>query len=112
MNFKEELLAIKEDNERLIETGMVFNVRLSLTNFSKNAETSTARNCLVLADTLIVLKEGAEVLTRAVTRTYGEISYFLDDEPEDKNAVIENGDHEESKRAAKPNKKARSENKK
>ena len=35
MNFKEELLSIKEDNDRIIETGMVFNIRLSLTNFAK-----------------------------------------------------------------------------
>ena len=49
MNFKEELLAIKEDNHRIIEVGMVLNVRLSLTNFSKNSETPTARNCLLLA---------------------------------------------------------------
>ena len=30
-----------------------------------------------------MLKEGAEVLTRSVTRSYGEISYFLDDEVEE-----------------------------
>ena len=35
MNFKEELLAIREDNEKIIESGMVFNIRLSLTNFAK-----------------------------------------------------------------------------
>ena len=83
MNFKEELLAIKEDNHRVIQTGMVFNIRLSLTNFAKQPDTPTQRNCLLLADTLIVLKEGAEVLTRSVTRSYGEISYFLDDEVEE-----------------------------
>lgn len=59
---------------------MVLNVRLSLTNFAKLNDAPTQRNCLLLADTLIVLKEGAEVLTRSVTRSYGEISYFLDDE--------------------------------
>ena len=84
MNFKEELLAIKEDNERVIQTGMVFNVRLSLTNFAKATDAPTTRNCLLLADTLVVLKEGAEVLTRSVTRSYGEISYFLDDEVDEK----------------------------
>lgn len=38
MNFKEELLSIREENERLIETGMVFNIRLSLTNFAKTTK--------------------------------------------------------------------------
>ena len=51
----------------------------------------------MLADTLIVLKEGAEVLTRAVTRSYGEISYFLDDEVEEKKA---NKNDEESKKSS------------
>lgn len=88
MNFKEELLAIKEDNQRIIQSGMVFNVRLSLTNFAKQNDAPTQRNCLLLADTLIVLKDGAEVLTRSVTRSYGEISYFLDDEVEENKATV------------------------
>lgn len=36
MSFKEEILAIKEDNHKVIQSGMVFNVRLSLTNFAKS----------------------------------------------------------------------------
>jgi nucleosome binding factor SPN SPT16 subunit len=30
---KEEVLAIKEDNHKEIEAGMIFNIRLSLANF-------------------------------------------------------------------------------
>ena len=86
MNFKEEILAIKDENQKELQSGMVLNVRLSLTNFAKDKDATTQRNCLLLADTLIVLKEGAEVLTRSVTRAYGEISYFLDDEVDESNA--------------------------
>ena len=65
---------------------MVLNIRLSLTNFATDKDAPTHKNCLLLADTLIVLKEGAEVLTRSVTRSYGEISYFLDDDVEESKA--------------------------
>lgn len=41
---KEELLAIKDDNSKVIEAGMIFNVRLSLANFS--AKKIAERNCL------------------------------------------------------------------
>jgi len=37
-----------------------------------------------------VLQEGAEILTRGITRSYGDISYFLEDEPK-------GGDVEEEK---------------
>jgi nucleosome binding factor SPN SPT16 subunit len=35
MNPKEELLSIKEDNDKVIDNGMVFNIRLSLAHFDK-----------------------------------------------------------------------------
>ena len=59
---------------------MCFNVRVSLTGF--NADGIMAKNCLLISDTLLVLAEGAEVLTRGITRAYGDISYFLEDEEE------------------------------
>ena len=34
MNFKEEFLSIKEDSVRVVEPGMVFNIRITLTNFA------------------------------------------------------------------------------
>lgn len=41
---KEELLAIKADNSKVIEPGMVFTIRMSLANFDK--ESRPTRNCL------------------------------------------------------------------
>lgn len=84
MNFKEEFLSIREDSRRVIEIGMVFNIRLTLTNFaSLNQEGKiplAQENCILLADSLLVLKEGVEILTRSVPRGYSEVSYFLDEE--------------------------------
>ncbi len=80
MTVKEELIAIKSDNTKEVKAGMCFNVRVSLTGF--NADGIMAKNCLLISDTLLVLAEGAEVLTRGITRAYGDISYFLEDEEE------------------------------
>jgi len=41
---KEELLAIKADNHKVIEEGNMFTIRLSLANFDK--QTRPTRNCL------------------------------------------------------------------
>lgn len=41
---KEELLAIKDDNKKVVEPGMVINIRLSLANF--DAKKRPNRNCL------------------------------------------------------------------
>lgn len=43
----------------------------------------------MIADTFLVLDQGAEILTRGVTRAYGDISYFLDEADEDETAAIE-----------------------
>jgi nucleosome binding factor SPN SPT16 subunit len=67
MSAKEEQLVIKEDNTKVIETGMAFNVRLTLTNFineKKDAgKESNIRNCILIADTILVTASCAEALT-------------------------------------------------
>ncbi len=80
MTVKEELIALKSENTKEVKAGMCFNVRVSLTGF--NGDNIMAKNCLLISDTLLVLAEGAEVLTRGITRAYGDISYFLEDEEE------------------------------
>lgn len=84
MQAKEEQLAIKEENHRLIEAGMTFNVRITLTNFSAakkdGGKQSNARNCLMIADTIFVTADGCEVMTQGINRNFNDISYNLDDE--------------------------------
>ena len=67
---------------------MCFHVRVSLSGFNKEAA-SAAQNCLLIADTLLVLEQGAEILTRGVTRAYGDISYFLDEADEEETAAVD-----------------------
>ena len=35
MTIKEDMLCIKQDNNRKVETGMCFNIRVSLTDFNQ-----------------------------------------------------------------------------
>ena len=80
MNYKEEILALKEDNEKEIKPGMVFNVRLSMAHFDKLQRPE--RNCILIADTFIVGEEATEIITDAITKSYGDISYILSDNEE------------------------------
>lgn len=45
---------------------------------------------MLISDTLLVLEQGAEVLTRGVSRSYPDISYFLDDDEEETAAPEKN----------------------
>lgn len=88
MTVKEELLCFNSENTQKVEAGMCFNIRVSLSGFNKEGG-SAAQNCLLIADTILVLDLGAEILTRGITRVYGDISYFLDDLDEEETAAIE-----------------------
>jgi nucleosome binding factor SPN SPT16 subunit len=84
LNKKEDQLSIKEGNDRVIEKGMVFNVRLSLANFDSRPN----RNCLLIADTVLA-KESVDgspsydILTRGNPKNYGDISYSIDENDDD-----------------------------
>jgi hypothetical protein len=62
---------------------MVFNIRLTLTQFAaskkEGQKESNTRNCLLIADTVIVTSQGSEILTQGVSRAFNDISYNLDD---------------------------------
>jgi len=73
--FKEDQLAIKEDNNRVITENMVFNLKLSLANFDDKPE----RSCLLISDTLLISKDNAIVLTSRLPRSFNDISYQMDD---------------------------------
>ena len=72
---KEDLLSIKADNERVIEDGMVFNIRLSLANFDNRPN----RNCLLIADTVIVQNGAPDIITKENPKAYADISYQIDE---------------------------------
>lgn len=103
---KEELLAIKDDNSKLIEPGMIFNVRLSLANFS--AKKIPERNCLQIADTILIVSEGpAEVLTRAISKAFNDISYTLNDSDDE---LAEGAEGERTNARREPKQRSQSKN--
>jgi nucleosome binding factor SPN SPT16 subunit len=83
MNLKEEKLALKTDSQVKIENGMTFCLRVIVTDFQPDKEKH--RNCVCIGDTVLVLKDSTEVLTRNVSKMYQDISYFLDDEEPQQN---------------------------
>jgi nucleosome binding factor SPN SPT16 subunit len=86
LNKKEEQLSIKADNHRVIEAGMVFNIRLSMANFDPRP----ARNCLLIADTVLIksndqdtAQPAFEVLTKSIPKAYADVSYSIDENDEE-----------------------------
>ena len=84
---------IKADNETIVEAGMTFHARITLSGISKEP----AQAIVAIGDTVIVTEPGKpnKSLTSGIQKTYAEISYSLEEsEPE---AV-----KEESKEKKKP----------
>ena len=77
--FKEEKLLINAKNTTLVEPGMVFHIRVTLTGVHKEP----ARSFIGIGDTVVIEKDGsANVVTAGIHKKYSEISYSLDDEEE------------------------------
>ena len=80
-NFKERKLTISAQNETIVEPGMTFHVRVSLSGISKDP----ARSMVAIGDTIHVTSEANQVLTKKIQKDYTQISYVLDaDAPEEK----------------------------
>jgi len=94
---KEDLLSLSANSNRILKPGMVFAIRLSLANFDSQKRPS--RNCLQIADTVLVVGDGPpEVLTRATSRIYNDISYTLNDDEEELQEATEDGTRGDSGR--------------
>ena len=51
---------------------MTFNLRLSLANFDVSKPN---RNCILIADTILINGETTEIMTKSVPKNYPDISY-------------------------------------
>ena len=61
--YKEEKLLINAKNTKLVEPGMVFHIRITLTGFHKEP----ARSVIGIGDTVVIEKDGsATVLTAGI----------------------------------------------
>ena len=76
---KESGLELSDENETVIEEGMVFGIRISLTGFNDKAEKAT----MMIGDTVIVNKNENVVVTEGISKKYQDISYVLDDDDDD-----------------------------
>ena len=61
-NFKERKLTISAQNETIVEPGMTFHVRVSLSGISKDP----ARSMVAIGDTIHVTNEANQVLTKKI----------------------------------------------
>jgi len=100
-NFRDDQLVISANNNTQVREGMVFHVRVAF----NNVHPDPTRAVLGVGDTLVIKGNGIENLTSQVQIKYSEISYVLDDEPEEEVKVQK----KEKKSPAKP---AKSSNKK
>ena len=73
-NIKEELLVVNESNETVVQSGMVFHVRVTLVDVHKKP----ARGVIAIGDTVVIEGDKPNVITGSVQRKYTEISYSLD----------------------------------
>jgi len=96
-SIKEENLMINETNENLVLANMSFHVRVTMTD----VDPKPARSAIAIGETILINSEGHPViLTSGIQRKFGEISYTLDLEEEEK--VNESkGKDQEQKRSAK-----------
>mmetsp|Transcript_39635 Transcript_39635/g.38174 ORF Transcript_39635/g.38174 Transcript_39635/m.38174 type:complete len:268 (+) Transcript_39635:930-1733(+) len=91
--FKEEILFINEGNDIVVEAGMAFHVRVTLSEIEKKPE----RSMVAIGETVVVEADTTRVLTSKIQRKYGEISYQLANSDEDKEEEEDESKNEESK---------------
>jgi len=80
-NFKEDNLVINASNETIVQANMIFHIRIAMGSLDKLAE----KSAIAIGDTVLIKEEGdPEILTSKIPRKFGEVSYFINDEEEEK----------------------------
>ncbi|KAJ7963221.1 FACT complex subunit SPT16 [Quillaja saponaria] len=85
IEFRESGLNLNAKNDRVVKEGMVFNVSLGFQNLQSKTNNSKNQNfSLLLADTVIVNKDKAEVITAQSSKAVSDVAYsFNEDEEEE-----------------------------
>ncbi|GFY89090.1 global transcription factor C [Actinidia rufa] len=85
LEFRESGLALNAKNDRVLKSGMVFNVTLGFQNLQTPTKNLKSQNfSLLLADTVIVNEKGHEVVTMLSSKAVKDVAYsFNDDEEEE-----------------------------
>ena len=76
-NYRERQHTIKADNMTIVEPGMTFHVRITLSGISQEP----ARAIVAIGDTVLISEPGTpnRQLTSGIQKTYAEISYSLEE---------------------------------
>lgn len=76
--FRETVLSISPKNERIVKIGMIFNANISLKNLKSTGNRREAS--IMIADTVIVTKEGPLNATDSLPKKYDDVGYSLNDD--------------------------------
>ncbi|XP_009629185.1 FACT complex subunit SPT16-like [Nicotiana tabacum] len=89
LEFRESGLILNAKNDKLLRPGMVFNVSLGFHNLQNETKSEKSRNfSLLLADTVIVTKDGHDVITHLSSKALKDVAYsFNEDEEEEEPQV-------------------------
>lgn len=89
LEFRESGLNLNSKNDRVLKSGMVFNVSLGFQNLlTESGNPKTEKFSLLLADTVVVGEKNPEIVTGVSSKAVKDVAYsFNDDEEEEKPKV-------------------------
>lgn len=84
LEFRESSLSLNGKNDRILKTGMIFNVSLGFQNLLKETNNPKVQNfSLLLADTVIIGETAAEVVTSTCSKAWKDVAYSFNDDGEE-----------------------------
>ncbi|KAI4364642.1 hypothetical protein MLD38_020704 [Melastoma candidum] len=84
LEYRESGLSINAKNEKVVKENMVFNVSLGFHNLKNNSNNAKNHNfSLLLADTVIMGKEKAEVVTHVSSKAAKDVAYSFNEDEEE-----------------------------
>ncbi|KAG6478423.1 hypothetical protein ZIOFF_061865 [Zingiber officinale] len=84
LEFRESGLSLNSKNDRVLKSGMVFNVSLGFQNLqARTKNPKTEKYSLLLADTVIVGKKPPEVLTAGCSKAVKDVAYSFSEEEDE-----------------------------
>lgn len=85
IEFRESGLSLNAKNDRMLKSGMVFNVSLGLQNLQiqSSQDPKTKNFSLLLADTVVIKEKGPENATSNCSKSFDDIAYSFKDEEEE-----------------------------
>eukprot|EP01018_Ginkgo_biloba_P030029 Gb_09795 [translate_table: standard] len=84
IEFRESGLSLNARNDKILKSGMAFNVSLGFQNLQLETNNPKTQNySLMLADTVVIKDKGAEIVTGVSSKVYTDVAYSFNDEDEE-----------------------------